>query len=146
MRKILPLLCLSALSSQAFALKQGIYTDTAPEPIGVYSQAIKSGNTVYISGQIPIDPATGNIVGGSFKDQVRQTLKNVNNVAVSAGGNIDDIVKVTVYLPNLNNFNAVNEIMQESFHKPYPARAVIQVSALPKNAAVEIETVMQIDH
>ncbi len=132
MKKTLALLSLSALSSQAFALKQEIYTKAAPEPIGIYSQAIKSGHTIYISGQIPIDTKTGSIVSGSFKDQVRQTLENLKNVATTAKGNIDDIVKVTVYLTDLNNFAGINEIMQETFHKPYPARSVIEIKALLK--------------
>lgn len=146
MKTILPLLCLSILSGQAFAMKQEIYTESAPKPIGTYSQGIKSGNTVYISGQIPINPKTGDIVGGSFKEQVKQALVNVNNVAIAAGGNIDDIVKLTVYLTDLKYFAEVNEIMQEFLHKPYPARAVVEIKALPKNANVEIEAVMQTEH
>jgi len=138
------LLSLLLLSGTSFAAKESIYTKNAPEPIGIYSQAIKAGNTVYISGQIPLDPKTGNIVSGSFKEQARQAVANLNAVAKAAGGSLDNILKVTVYLTNLNNFSAVNDVMAETFHKPYPARAAIEIKALPKNAAIEIEAVMQV--
>ncbi len=143
MKNLLPLLLLVSCNA-AFAAKEVIYTQNAPEPIGIYSQAIKTGNTVYISGQIPIDPKTGKMIEGDFKDQVRQAIANISEIAKAAGGNVDDIVKLTVYLADLSNFAAVNDVMLESFHKPYPARAAIEIKALPKNAAVEIEAVMQI--
>ncbi|HEX4044717.1 MAG TPA: RidA family protein, partial [Gammaproteobacteria bacterium] len=146
MKKIIFLLLFLIACNTSFAAKESIYTKAAPEPIGVYSQAIKTGNTIYISGQIPINPETGNIVEGDFKNQVRQTLSNIKEIAKAAGGNLDDIVKLSVYLTDLNNFAYVNEVMLESFHLPYPARAVIEIKALPKNATVEIEAVMQVDN
>jgi 2-iminobutanoate/2-iminopropanoate deaminase len=142
---LLSLLALAACNT-AFAAKESVYTKNAPEPIGVYSQAIKMGNMVYISGQIPLNPKTGQIVDGTFKDQARQALANVKAVVQAAGGQLDDIVKVTVYLTDLSNFAAVNEVMLEAFHTPYPARAAIEIKALPKNATVEIEAMMQMDN
>lgn len=146
MKKILLLLLCLVTCNISFAAKEIIYTKTAPEPIGIYSQAIKTGNTIYISGQIPIDPVTGNIVDGDFKNQTRQVITNINEIAKAAGGTLDDIVKLTVYLTDLSHFSLVNEVMLESFHSPYPARAVIEINALPKNAAIEIEAVMQLDN
>lgn len=146
MKKILlPLLLFIMISNESFAAKESIYTKNAPEPIGVYSQAIKIDSAVYISGQIPIDPSTGEMIKGSFKDQARQAFANVREITKAAGGNIDDIVKLTIYLTDLNHFSIVNEVMLELFHKPYPARAVIEIKALPKNASVEIEAVMHIN-
>jgi 2-iminobutanoate/2-iminopropanoate deaminase len=133
------------ISNSAFAAKESIYTKTAPDPIGIYSQAIKIGNTVYISGQIPIDPKTGELVPGNFNEQVKQSLLNVNEIAKAAGGNIDNIVKVNVYLLDLNNFALLNEAMEAVFHLPYAARSVVEVKALPKNAMVEIEAVMRLE-
>jgi 2-iminobutanoate/2-iminopropanoate deaminase len=144
-RTLFPLLFLVACHA-SFAAKEGIHTKNAPEPIGVYSQAIKTGNTIYISGQIPIDPKTGKMIEGSFKDQIKQALVNVNEIAKAAGGNLDDIVKISVYLTDLSHFALVNEAMLELFHTPYPARAVIEIKSLPENATVEIEAVMQIDN
>jgi reactive intermediate/imine deaminase len=132
-------LCLTA---NANSLKKSIYTATAPAPIGTYSQGIQLGNTVYISGQIPIDPKTGELVQGSFKDQVKQAFANLSEITKAAGGTVDDVLKLTIYLTDLNNFGAVNEVMNELFQEPYPARAVIEIKALPKNAPVEIEAVM----
>jgi 2-iminobutanoate/2-iminopropanoate deaminase len=125
-----------------FISKKEISTPTAPAPIGVYSQAIEFNNMVYISGQIPIDPKTGDIVAGDFDAQVDQVLKNISEVAKAAGGNLDNIVKLNVYLTDLKNFNLVNEAMKKYFHAPYPARSAIEIKALPKNAVVEIEAVM----
>jgi len=122
--------------------KRSIYTPNAPAPIGTYSQAIQWGNTIYISGQIPIDPKTGELVQGNFNDQVRQVFINLNEITKAADGTLDDILKLTIYLHDLTNFNQVNEVMKEYFHEPYPARAAIEIKALPKNAPVEIEAVM----
>jgi len=144
MKKLLFMFCI-LVSSATFAAKESIYTKKAPNPIGTYSQAIKIGNTVYISGQIPIDPKTGEIVKGNFDDQVKQSLSNVNEIVKAAGGNIDDIVKVSVYLSDINNFARLNEEMKAMFHLPYPARSVVEIKSLPKNAMVEIEAVMQLD-
>jgi reactive intermediate/imine deaminase len=142
--KLLPLILL-LVSNASFAAKESIHTKTAPEPIGIYSQAIKTGHTIYISGQIPIDPKTGKIVEGDFKDQVNQAFTNINEITKAAGGKMDDIVKLTIYLTDLNNFAIVNEAMLELFHQPYPARAVIEIKSLPKAAPVEIEAVMQLE-
>jgi reactive intermediate/imine deaminase len=123
--------------------KKEIYTEMAPAPIGVYSQALQSGDMVYISGQIPVDPRTGEMIQGDFNVQVKQALQNLSEITKAAGGNLDNIVKLTVYLADLNNFGMVNEIMKESFHKPYPARVAVEIKSLPKHASVEIEAVMQ---
>lgn len=143
-KNVLACLLMTGLSLNAIAqdVKTSIYTKNAPSPIGTYSQAIKFGNTVFISGQIPVDPKTGELVQGNFSEQLRQAFTNVSEISKAAGGSIDDILKLTIYLGNLNNFTAVNEIMDEYFHRPYPARAVIEIKSLPKNASVEIEAVM----
>lgn len=143
--KKLAVILISLACSQAFAVKEAIYTQNAPEPIGVYSQAIKINNTIYISGQIPINPKTGEMVKGNFKEQMKQVLANIRAITQAANGNINDIVKMTIYLTDLNNFSLVNEVMLEEFNKPYPARAVIEIKSLPKNAYVEIEAIMQKD-
>jgi reactive intermediate/imine deaminase len=150
-KHLLPLICIFAASASSGAFaespvsKKAIYTATAPAPIGVYSQAVQFGNTVYISGQIPLDPKTGAIVEGDFNAQVEQALANVAEVAKAAGGNLDNIVKITVYLTDLNNFSLVNEAMKKRFGQPYPARAAIEIKALPKQAVVEIEAVMMLE-
>lgn len=145
MKKILLPLFLILITNitPSFAAKESISTKNAPKPIGVYSPAIKIGSTIYISGQIPIDPTTGDIVKGDFKNQAKQAFANVKTLTMAAGGNVNDIVKLTIYLTDLNNFAYVNEVMLELFEKPYPARAVIGIKALPKNAAIEIEAIMQ---
>lgn len=123
--------------------KQQIFTLNAPKPIGAYSQAIKENGFVFLSGQIPIDPKTGELSGGDFTRQVNQAIANLSAVAKAAGGSLDDIVKLTIYLPDLNNFQKVNDAVTKFFNQPYPARSVIGVSALPKNANVEIEAIMK---
>lgn len=124
--------------------KKIISTDHAPQAIGTYSQAIKVDETVYLSGQIALDPASMQIVAGDVSLQIRRVFENLTAVANAAGGDLNDIVKLTVYLTDLANFPLVNEIMAEYFEPPYPARAVVGVAALPKNVAVEIDGVMQI--
>ena len=149
MKKTILLISLLSLtlSSLTFASnKKEIYTDAAPAPIGTYSQAIAVGSTVYISGQIPIDPKTGALVPGDFTASMEQAIHNLNAIAIAAGGNLDNIVKVTVYMPDLSNFATVNTVMEKYFHKPYPARAAIEIKSLPKNAPVEIEAVLVLDH
>ncbi len=121
-----------------------ISTDRAPQAIGAYSQAARSGNTVYISGQIPLSPDTQEPVEGDFRAQVSQIFDNMSAVAQAAGGGLDDIVKLSVYLVDLGNFATVNEVMGEYFSQPYPARAAIGVACLPKDAAVEVEAVMHL--
>ncbi|MGM0614482.1 MAG: RidA family protein [Pseudomonadota bacterium] len=122
--------------------KAVINTEKAPAAIGPYSQAIKAGNTVYMSGQIPLDPATMEIVSDDFEAQARQVFSNLQAVCEEAAGSLQDIVKLNLYLVDLGNFAIVNKVMEEFFTAPYPARAAVGVKALPKNAQVEAEAVM----
>ncbi|MDO4998014.1 MAG: RidA family protein [Neisseria sp.] len=120
-----------------------IHTDNAPAAIGAYSQAVRAGNTVYMSGQIPLDPASMEIVGnGDFRAETHQVFKNLRAVAEAAGGSLNDIVKVNAYLTNLGNFAIFNEVMAEYFAQPFPARAAVGVAALPKGVQVEAEAVL----
>ena len=123
-------------------MKKIIQTDRAPAAIGTYSQAVRAGDTVYLSGQIPLDPKTMELVGGAIDTQIRRVFDNLDAVATAAGGSLKDIVKLNVYLTDLGNFAKVNEIMAAHFTKPYPARAAVGVAALPKGAQVEIDAVM----
>ena len=123
-------------------MKQIIGTDKAPQVIGPYSQAIKAGNTVYFSGQIPLNPKTMEIVSSDFKDQVYQVFENISAIAEVAGGSLTQIVKLTIYLTDMENFDLVNDVMKNYYEKPYPARAIIAVKKLPKNALIEIDAVM----
>lgn len=122
-----------------------IRTDRAPEAIGTYSQAIKVGETVYLSGQIPLDPETMVLVDGDMESQIRRVFDNLMAVAEAAGGTLADVVKLNVFLTDLGHFSLVNEVMAEYFTEPYPARAAVGVAALPKGAAVEMDAVMFID-
>jgi len=122
-----------------------ISTDNAPAAIGPYSQAVKVGATVYLSGQIPLNPNDMEIVSESFSEQAEQVFKNLAAVAQVAGGNLSNAVKLTVYLTDLNNFAGLNEVMSNYFSEPYPARAAIEVSALPKGALIEIDAVLCLD-
>ncbi|MBM4195830.1 MAG: RidA family protein [Gammaproteobacteria bacterium] len=122
--------------------KQAISTTAAPAAIGTYSQAIRAGGTVYVSGQIPLDPATGQLVAGDIRAQIHQVFRNLRAVAEAAGMNLGSAVKVTVYLTDLAHFAAVNEIMAEYFPRPYPARAALQVSALPRGSSVEADAIL----
>ena len=119
-----------------------IATDLAPAAIGPYSQAVRHGNTVYFSGQIPLDPATAALVEGDITAQTRQVFDNLDAVAKAAGGSLAQIVRVGIYVTDLANFAAVNAVMAEYFQPPYPARSTIEVSGLPKAAQVEIDAVM----
>jgi reactive intermediate/imine deaminase len=121
-----------------------ISTDKAPAAIGPYSQAVRAGHTVYFSGQIPLDPATGNLVQGDIATQTRRVFENLKAVAEAAGGSLADIVRVGIYVTDLANFATVNAVMADYFKEPYPARSTIQVSALPKGAEVEVDAVMVI--
>ena len=123
-------------------MKQIIGTNKAPKAIGTYSQAIKAGNTVYISGQIALVPETMQMITGDIKEQMRQVFRNLGGVAEAAGGSLAQIVKLNVYLIDEKDFPLVNEIMMEFYEEPYPARATIVVKQLPKNASVEIEGIM----
>lgn len=119
-----------------------INTTMAPAAIGTYSQAIKVGNTVYLSGQIPLMPATMTLVAGDISAQIHQVFSNLQAVATAAGGKLEDIVKLTIFLTDLNHFAVVNEVMAKYFQVPYPARAVVGVAALPKGASVEVDAVL----
>ena len=121
-----------------------INTDSAPAAIGVYSQAVKVDNTVYLAGQIPLVPESMSIVDGDFQAQAHQVFKNLRAVCTAADGNLQDIVKLNIYLTDLDNFAAVNETMSQYFDEPYPARAAIGVSQLPKAALIEADGVMVI--
>ncbi|MDR3476639.1 MAG: RidA family protein [Gammaproteobacteria bacterium] len=123
-------------------MKQMIETKKAPAAIGPYSQAIKINNTVYLSGQIPLDPTSMILVEGDIVIQIKQVLENLREVAVASGGSLDHIVKLSVFLLDLSHLSFVNEMMTQYFKAPFPARTSIQVSALPKNAAVEIDAIM----
>lgn len=122
--------------------KQIIHTDAAPKAIGTYSQAVRVGDTVYLSGQIPLDPTTGELVSGDIEAQIRRVLDNLQAVASAAGGSLDNVVKLSVFLTDLAHFPKVNELMRQYFHEPYPARAAIGVAALPRGAQVEMECVL----
>ncbi|MFP6829628.1 MAG: RidA family protein [Gammaproteobacteria bacterium] len=122
--------------------KQPIHTDSAPAAIGTYSQAIRAGDTVYLSGQIPLDPQTMELVSGGAEPQIRRVFDNLTAVAEAAGGTLADVAKLTVYLTDLGDFSTVNEVMAEYFTEPYPARAAIGVAQLPKGAAVEMDAVL----
>lgn len=122
--------------------KKPVQTSAAPAAIGTYSQAVISDNTVYISGQIPLDPATGEMVGGDISDQIRRVFDNLTAIATAAGGQLNDAVKITVYLTDLGHFATVNEIMESYFSAPYPARAAVGVAALPRGAAVEADAIL----
>jgi reactive intermediate/imine deaminase len=122
-----------------------IATDQAPAAIGPYSQAVRAGNTVYFSGQIPLDPKTGAVIEGDISAQTRRVFDNLTAVAGAAGGSLAKIVRVGIYVTDLANFAAVNAVMAEYFKQPYPARSTIEVSALPKAVQVEIDAIMVLD-
>lgn len=124
--------------------KSIIQTDNAPAAIGTYSQAVKAGTTVYLSGQIPLVPETMQLVSDDFAEQATQVFENIKAVCEAAGGTTNDLVKVNIYLLDLANFATVNEIMAKYFTKPYPARAAIGIKALPKDALIEIDGVMEL--
>lgn len=119
-----------------------ISTDKAPAAIGTYSQAIKVGSTVYLSGQIPLDPSTMTLVDGDMASQIRRVFDNLSAVCEAAGGSLQKIVKLNIFLTDLSHFALVNEIMAQYFHEPYPARAAIGVAALPKGAQVEMDGIL----
>ena len=125
--------------------RQPIHSDHAPAAIGPYSQAVRAGNTVYLSGQTPLDPTTGVLVEGDIAVQARRALDNLKAVCEAAGGSFDRVVRIGLYLTDLGNFAAVNAVMAEYFTKPYPARSTIEVAGLPKGADFEIDAVMVID-
>ena len=121
-----------------------INTDAAPAAIGTYSQAVKIHNTTYISGQIPLVPSTMQMVSDDFAEQTHQVFKNLRAVCEAAGGSLNDMVKVNIYMIDLSQFATVNEIMSQYFTQPYPARAAVQISALPKASQIEIDGIMEV--
>ena len=124
--------------------KQTIHTDDAPKAIGIYSQAVRAGDTVYVSGQIPLDPRTGELVSGDIEAEIRRAFDNLAAIAKAAGGSLADAVKVTVFLTDLAHFAKVNEIMSQYVPHPWPARAAVGVSQLPKGARVEVECILHL--
>jgi reactive intermediate/imine deaminase len=122
--------------------KQIISTPDAPAAIGVYSQAVKHGNTLWVSGQIPLDPATKELVSGDMEAQIRRVFDNLKAIVTAAGATLDDVVKATVFLIDLKHFALVNQVMAEYFREPYPARAAVGVASLPRGAQVEVECIV----
>jgi reactive intermediate/imine deaminase len=135
-------LFLTSFSLFASAHKLSIETSHAPAPLGTYSQAMQFGSNVYISGQIGLSPETGALVSPYFEDQVEQVFKNLLAITEASNHTINDIVKLTVYVSNLENFDTINQAMEKVFTQPYPARSVIEVKALPKNALIEVEAIL----
>jgi len=125
--------------------RQTIQSDHAPKAIGPYSQAVRSGNTLYFSGQTPIDPATGMLVGGDISAQARRVFENLKAVCGAAGASFDQVARVGIYLTDLSNFAAVNAVMKEYFREPFPARSTIGVASLPLNAQVEVDMIATFD-
>ena len=121
-----------------------IFTEDAPRAIGTYSQAVKVGNTIYLSGQIPLIPETMELVKGDKTDQIKRVFMNLAAVAKASGGSLSDITKLNIYLTDLSDFPLINEIMPEYFSEPYPARAVVGVASLPKEATIEMDAIMMI--
>ena len=125
-------------------MKQVIHTDSAPAAIGPYSQAIQIGDLLFVSGQVPIDPSTGAIVEGDVKAQAQQSLNNLKAILNAAGTNMGAVVKTTVFLADMNDFAAMNEVYAQFFQEPFPARSAVQVGRLPKDVLVEIEAIAQL--
>jgi reactive intermediate/imine deaminase len=122
--------------------KKAIHSDSAPAAIGTYSQAISTGNLVFLSGQIPLDPATMEVADGDFEARARRVFDNLAAVAAAAGGSLDDVVKLTVFLTDLDNFATVNSVMGDYFRQPYPARAAVGVASLPRGVDVEADAIL----
>ena len=125
--------------------KQIIDTRNAPSAIGAYSQAVKVGHTVYLSGQVPLDPQTMTMVSGTIEEEIHQVFKNLAAVAAAAGGSLKQAVKMTIYLTDLSHFGKLNEIMPQYVDKPYPARVTVGVASLPKGARVEVDAILVVD-
>ena len=139
---IFPLQCLNSL--ELLMLKEPIQTNKAPKAIGAYSQAIKSGEFLFISGQIPLNPETMEIVDSSFEDSAQRVISNLENICKEAGASLDDIVKLNIYLLDLENFDTLNKIMEERFSEPFPARATVEVARLPKDVMIEMDAIVSI--
>lgn len=125
-------------------IKKAIHTDKAPAAIGTYSQAVRAGDLVFLSGQIPLHPETMEVVAGDFEARARQVFENMQTVAAAAGGNLSDVVKLTIFLTDLNNFATVNSVMENFFAQPYPARATVGVASLPKGVDIEADAILAI--
>ena len=126
-------------------MRTAITTDQAPKAIGPYSQAIRAGSTVYLSGQIPLDPKTGELLAGSIEKETRRAFENLKAVCTEAGGTLHQVVRVGIYLTDLSKFQQVNAVMAEFFHAPYPARSTIGVASLPRGAHVEVDAILVLD-
>jgi reactive intermediate/imine deaminase len=124
--------------------RQIIHTDRAPQAIGTYSQAVRVGDTIYLSGQIPTDPSTGELVTGDIRLQAQRAFANLREIALAAGTTLDAAVRVTIYLTDLRHFAAINETMAQYFHEPYPARVTIGVAALPRAAQIEVDCILDV--
>jgi reactive intermediate/imine deaminase len=122
--------------------KTPVHSDSAPSAIGTYSQAIRSGDLLFMSGQIPLDPATMDVVEGDFADRAHRVFRNLAAVAEAAGADLDQAIKLTIYLTDLDNFGTVNSVMAEYFNEPYPARAALGVASLPKGVDIEAEAII----
>ena len=142
----IPIISILIFSMESIKMpKEIISTTNAPQAIGPYSQAVKTNNLMFISGQIPMDPTTGDLVEGSIEDEANQVLKNLKSICEAAGYSLDDAVKITIFLTDLGNFAVVNDVMKEHFSEPYPARATVEVSGLPLGVNVEIEAIISTD-
>lgn len=126
--------------------RKTIHTDKAPKAIGTYSQAVRAGDLVFISGQVPFDPATGELVGGEMEAQIRRVFDNLKAIAEAAGGSLAEAVKLNVYLTDLKHFPIVNQVMAQYFREPYPARAAVGVAALPRGAQIEMECILHLSN
>ena len=139
---IFPLQCLNSLESTMS--KEPIQTNKAPEAIGAYSQAIKSGDLLFISGQIPLIPETMEVEDNSFEESALRVISNLENICKEAGASLDDIVKLNIYLLDLGNFASLNKIMEEKFSQPFPARATVEVAGLPKDVMIEMDAIVSL--
>jgi reactive intermediate/imine deaminase len=125
--------------------KKIIFTEKAPKAIGPYSQGVIAGNTLYISGQVPLNPETSSLIEGDIASQAKQVISNIENICIEAGASLSDIVKLNIYLTDLSNFSDVNEVMQERFAEPYPARATVEVAGLPLGVEIEMDAIVYLN-
>lgn len=125
--------------------KKIIFTEKAPKAIGPYSQGVVAGNTLYISGQVPLNPETSSLIEGDIASQAKQVISNIENICIEAGASLSDIVKLNIYLTDLSNFSDVNEVMQERFAEPYPARATVEVAGLPLGVEIEMNAIVYLN-
>ena len=125
--------------------KKIIFTEKAPKAIGPYSQGVVAGNTLYISGQVPLNPETSSLIEADIASQAKQVISNIENICIEAGASLSDIVKLNIYLTDLSNFSDVNEVMQERFAEPYPARATVEVAGLPLGVEIEMDAIVYLN-